>query len=95
VYAGVLVFCIGEETFVMAGELDQETILEGRRRVAAKVEFEGGLMGALESGLIEEDMPKRDTELRRAWAALCASWVLLQLESGVIDQILPDVLRTV
>lgn len=43
---------------------------KSRAAVAAKVEWEGGVMDALEYGIHVADMPEGDEELTAAWQAL-------------------------
>lgn len=47
---------------------------EDREDLAAKIEWEGGLMEALDYGIKTEMMPEGDAELTEAWAKLEASF---------------------
>jgi len=47
---------------------------KNRAEVTNKVDWEGGISGALEYGLTVDDMPPGDTELRDAWKRLEAAW---------------------
>lgn len=55
-----------------------------RAQVAGKIDHEGGIMDALEYGLMVDDMPEGDHELRQAWAALKAAYAAIRpLEDAV------------
>jgi|HubBroStandDraft_4_1064222.scaffolds.fasta_scaffold46822_3 hypothetical protein len=47
---------------------------EDREALAAKIEWEGGLMESLDCGITTEMMPEGDTGLTEAWAKLEASF---------------------
>lgn len=41
--------------------------MDTRQEVAKKIDWEGGLVAAIEYGLTPDDMPEGDAELRDAW----------------------------
>lgn len=50
------------------------TALGSRLEVAAKVDWEGGLVEAMEWGLRAEHMPEGDSELFAAWSVMEAAF---------------------
>lgn len=43
---------------------------ESRERLVSKIDWEGGLLDAIEYGIRAEDMPEGDDELAKAWKKL-------------------------
>lgn len=52
--------------------------MKNRAEVAEKIDWEGGLVAALEYGLTENDMPEGDAELRATWTKLREGWEQLR-----------------
>lgn len=61
-----------------------------RADVAAKVEWEGGMEGALDYGLTVDDMPEGDEELQELWGDMVIYWRLYQEKAGWVENLLPD-----
>jgi len=59
-----------------------------RAAVAAKVEWEGGVMDALDYGIHAADMPVGDEELIAAWTALENAFTALQLLADAVESLL-------
>ena len=59
-----------------------------RAAVAGKVEWEGGILGALNYGLRAEHLPENDTELRQAWAALEAKYLEMTPLVDAVEKLL-------
>jgi hypothetical protein len=47
---------------------------ESRADLLAKIEWEGGVIAALEYGIKTADMPEGDTEMEQAWRKLEDAW---------------------
>jgi hypothetical protein len=62
--------------------------LKSRHEVAAKVEWEGGLVAALELGLRADDMPEGDMELREAWKRMRMAWELAVVLGSDVERML-------
>jgi len=57
-----------------------------REHLAAKIEWEGGVLEALDYGITTGDMPEGDAELAEAWGKLEAAWKQLSpLADAVTD----------
>jgi len=63
---------------------------ESREDLAAKIEWEGGLMEALDYGITTEMMPEGDTELTEAWSKLEASFRETSKLADAMSAMLPD-----
>lgn len=63
---------------------------ESRAALAGKIEWEGGLMEALDYGITTEMMPEGDTELTEAWSKLEASFKETAKLAEVVTKLLPD-----
>lgn len=63
---------------------------EDREALAAKIEWEGGVLEALDYGITTEMMPEGDTELAGAWAKLEAAWKQLSPLADAIRKMLDD-----
>jgi hypothetical protein len=63
---------------------------EDREALAAKIEWEGGLMEALDYGIKTEMMPEGDTELEQAWAKLEASFRETSRLADAVAEMLPE-----
>ena len=59
-----------------------------RAAVVGKVEWEGGILGALDYGLRAEHLPENDTELRQAWAALEAKYLEMTPLVDAVEKLL-------
>jgi hypothetical protein len=59
-----------------------------RAAVAAKVEWEGGVMDALDYGIHAVDMPVGDKELIAAWTALENAFNALQPHADAVESML-------
>jgi hypothetical protein len=66
---------------------------ESRADLLSKIEWEGGVIAALEYGIKTVDMPEGDTELEQAWRKLEDAWNALDpivdtveklVEAGVV-----------
>lgn len=66
------------------------TRFESRRALANKINWEGGLMEALDYGIKTADMPEGDTELTEAWAALESSFRETAKLAGKVSAMLPE-----
>ena len=62
---------------------------ESRDDLAGKIEWEGGLFGALDYGIKTEHMPEGDEELAEAWARLQASFETTSELAGAVRGLLP------
>src|ERR1700735_679194 len=58
---------------------------DNREGVRAKIEWEGGLMGALDYGISVNDMPEGDDELVAAWGALETAYRALAPLDGAVE----------
>jgi hypothetical protein len=47
---------------------------ESREALAAKIEWEGGVLESVDYGIRVEDMPEGDTELAELWAELVPAY---------------------
>ena len=63
---------------------------ESRMALACKIEWEGGLMEALDYGVRTEAMPEGDEELTAAWADLEASYRATALLAAKVSGMLPE-----
>jgi hypothetical protein len=63
---------------------------ESRAALAGKIEWEGGLMDALDYGITTEMMPEGDAELTGAWSKLEASFKATAKLADVVQGLLPD-----
>jgi len=63
---------------------------ENRAALAGKIEWEGGLMEALDYGIKTEDMPEGDTELIEAWSKLEAAYRAVEPLAEAVDKLLPE-----
>jgi hypothetical protein len=63
---------------------------ESRAALAGKIEWEGGLMEALDYGIHVGDMPEGDAELTEAWSRLEASYRETARLAEVVEKLLPD-----
>jgi hypothetical protein len=61
-----------------------------REHLAAKIEWEGGLMEALDYGIKTEMMPEGDTELAEAWAKLEASFRETSKLGDAVEKLIED-----
>ncbi len=61
-----------------------------RAALAAKIEWEGGLMEALDYGVKTADMPEGDEALAEAWAALEAAHKALEPLAAAVEALLPE-----
>ncbi len=61
-----------------------------REDLAAKIEWEGGLMEALDYGIKTEMMPEGDAELAEAWAKLEASFRETSKLADAVTELLED-----
>ena len=59
-----------------------------RENLAAKIEWEGGLMEALDYGITTEMMPEGDAELAEAWTKLEASFKETSKLADVVQDLL-------
>lgn len=63
---------------------------EDRLAVAGKIEWEGGIMEALDYGVRAEHMPEGDKELIRAWSALEDAYRAVKKLADAVDDLLPE-----
>jgi len=63
---------------------------ESRSALAGKIEWEGGLMEALDYGIKAEQMPEGDEALTAAWTALEAAYKALEPLAAAVTDLLPD-----
>ena len=63
---------------------------KSRAELAGKIEWEGGLMEALDYGIKTGMMPEGDTELTEAWAKLEASYRETARLAEVVEAMLPE-----
>ena len=61
-----------------------------REHLADKIQWEGGILEAVDYGIKTEDMPEGDTELTEAWAKLEATWKQLSPLADAIAKMLDD-----
>lgn len=61
---------------------------ETRAKVRDKIEYEGGIMEALEYGLTCADMPEGDDELIQAWGKLATVYHELQPLAAAVEKLL-------
>ena len=61
-----------------------------RSALAAKVEWEGGILGALDYGITADEMPEGDTELAKAWAEMASAYAQLEACMKPVEALLPD-----
>ena len=61
-----------------------------RAALAGKIEWEGGLMEALDYGITTEMMPEGDAELTEAWAKLEAAFKETSKLADAVEKLLPD-----
>jgi len=59
-----------------------------REHLAAKIEWEGGILEALDYGIRTGDMPEGDTELIEAWGKLEAAWKQLNPLADAVTELL-------
>jgi phage terminase large subunit-like protein len=60
---------------------------------AAKIQWEGGVVEALDYGLKATDLKDPDTELGRTWAALDAQWTLMHPLADKADALVDTILE--
>lgn len=65
--------------------------MDTRQEVAKKIDWEGGLVGALEYGLTEDDMPEGDAELREIWGRWMKHYQAGTLICHDLTRVLPKV----
>lgn len=63
---------------------------ENRAAVRDKIDWEGGLTGALDYGLDVHDMPEGDTELCEAWDKLATAYRALAPLTAAVEKLLED-----
>jgi hypothetical protein len=61
-----------------------------REHLAAKIEWEGGILEAVDYGIKTEDMPEGDAELTEAWAKLEASFAETSKLADAVEKLLED-----
>lgn len=66
---------------------------ENRAALRGKIEWEGGIMEALEYGIKSADMPPGDEELDEAWGKLAAAYQALQPLADAVEKLLEDAAR--
>ena len=59
-----------------------------RKSVRDKIEWEGGVMEAVDYGLRVTDMPEGDTELRDAWDKLVTAYESVRPLAAVVEKLL-------
>ena len=62
---------------------------ESRTALAGKIEWEGGILEAVEYGLKTTDMPEGDTELIEAWDKLAIAYHELTPFLDAVKKLLP------
>ena len=63
---------------------------ESRAALAGKIEWEGGLMEALDYGITTGHMPEGDEELTAAWTALETAFRAIGPLARAVEDLLPD-----
>jgi len=63
---------------------------KSRAALAGKIEWEGGLMEALDYGIKTEMMPEGDAELIEAWAKLEAAYRAVEPLADAVGKLLPE-----
>ena len=63
---------------------------KSRAALAGKIEWEGGVMEALDYGIKTEDMPEGDTELIEAWDRLATAYHELEPLADAVAKLLPE-----
>jgi hypothetical protein len=63
---------------------------EDREELANKIEWEGGIIDALDYGIKTENMPEGDTELAEAWGKLEAAYHELTPLTDAVEKLLED-----
>lgn len=63
---------------------------KSRADLAGKIEWEGGLMDALDYGITTDMMPEDDAELAEAWAKLEAAFKAVQPLAEAVEKLLPE-----
>ena len=63
---------------------------ESRDDLAAKIEWEGGILEALDYGIKIADMPEGDTELIEAWTKLQRSFETTRALVDALNELLPE-----
>ena len=63
---------------------------ESRAALAGKIEWEGGLMEALDYGITAGHMPEGDAELTAAWGALEAAFKVMDPLAQAVEDLLAD-----
>ena len=63
---------------------------KSRAALAGKIEWEGGILEALDYGIKTEYMPEGDTELTEAWAKLEASFRETAKLADAVANLLPE-----
>lgn len=61
-----------------------------RAALRGKIEWEGGILEALEYGIKTTEMPEGDTELTEAWALLASAYEALQPLADAVEKLLED-----
>ena len=70
------------------GERAMSERFESREALAGKIEWEGGLMEALDYGITTDMMPEGDAELTEAWAKLEASFRETSKLADAVEELL-------
>lgn len=63
---------------------------EDRKALAAKIEWEGGLMESLDYGITTDMMPEGDEALTGAWAALETAYRAVEPLADAVERLLPE-----
>ena len=63
---------------------------ESRSALAGKIEWEGGLMEALDYGIKASDMPEGDEEMTAAWTALETAFKAIRPLAQAVENLLPE-----
>jgi len=63
---------------------------ESREELADKIDWEGGLMEALDYGITTDMMPEGDAELTEAWGKLAIAYHEATLLADVVEKLLAD-----
>lgn len=66
------------------------TDYDTRQNLANKIEWEGGIYGALEYGITAGDINQGDTELVEAWTSLEEAYRAFEAAAGAVEALLPD-----
>jgi len=63
---------------------------ESRAALRGKIEWEGGILEAVDYGISTADMPEGDTELTAAWSKLEAAYRALTPLADAVEKLLED-----